>query len=95
MTSAATAELETCELSHGIRSTICLTNRFISYALTSRPVLNLHTRRFPFSVANADPSTCRFAEFSSKWRTTFLIFVANPRSVRLCNKFNARSAIIW
>ena len=40
--------------------------------------------RFAIRVANADPSTSRFAEFSSNGGALFLIFVANPRTVRLC-----------
>ena len=42
--------------------------------------------RFPTKVADRDPSTCDFAEFSSKWRTRFLIFVADPRTIRSCRK---------
>ena len=31
-------------------------------------------------MAKCDASTCEFAEFSSKWRRGFSIFVANPRT---------------
>jgi len=37
--------------------------------------------------------TCRFAEFSSKWRKVFLIFVADPRTVRLCKSPSAASRV--
>jgi len=41
--------------------------------------------RFPISVAECDSPACTFAGFSSKWRKRFLIFVADPRTVRLYN----------
>jgi len=31
-------------------------------------------------VADDDPSACGFAEFSSKWRIVFLIFMRDPHS---------------
>ncbi len=42
------------------------------------------TCRFAFCVADSDSPTCASAEFSPKWRTGFLIFVADARTVRLC-----------
>ena len=44
--------------------------------------------RFPIRMADGDVSTRAFAEFSSKWRTRFLIFVANPETVRLFRNFS-------
>jgi hypothetical protein len=40
--------------------------------------------RFANCVADGDPLTCMFAEFSSKWRTAFLILVADPITVLWC-----------
>jgi hypothetical protein len=35
------------------------------------------TFSFSFSVTDDDASSCSFAEFSSKWRTGFLIFAGD------------------
>jgi hypothetical protein len=49
------------------------------------------------SVADDDAPTCEFAEFSSKWRNRFLIFVADPRTVRLCRFWHRyfRAGFVW
>jgi hypothetical protein len=38
--------------------------------------------RLSNSLADSDSSACGFAEFSSRWRTGFSHFVANPRTAR-------------
>ena len=51
--------------------------------------------RLSFSVADTGSPTCRFAEFSSKWRTAFLIFVADPITVRLFTNSHATRTAAW
>ncbi len=43
----------------------------------------LNNCRFSNYVADSDRPTCNFAQLSMNWRTSFFIFVADPRTIRL------------
>jgi hypothetical protein len=50
--------------------------------------------RFANSLAYNAPTTCSFAEFSSKWRNGFLNFVAHPLTARLSKSGVRRTALM-